>query len=223
MIDVILPTYNHAHHVRVAVESILRQSFVDFTLTIVDDGSSDDTRRRLISYEKDDRVRIFTIEHSGLPAALNFGHSKGNSPYCTWISSDNVYHFRFLERVYEAAVASGADIVRADWVLVELDNRHVEIVSEAEVQPLGRFGAGSDFGVAFLYRRACWEEFKYDEDLLGAEDYKFFQECIKSGKSVLNIPDILATYYVQPGSLGTSLGGAEKVRLKRKANRSIGL
>lgn len=86
-ISVVLPTYNQADFLPAAFESVLVQTWDDFELIIVNDGSTDNTQAVLQSYLHHPRIRIITQPNKKLPGALNSGFAVAKGRYLTWTSS----------------------------------------------------------------------------------------------------------------------------------------
>ena len=117
-IDVIMPTYNQWEFLYGAIAHILAQTFGDFTFIIVNDGSVDKTSDILREYEQIKRIKIVTNKRNkGLPASLNIGHAAGDSPYCTWISTDNNEYPVFLEQLYKTITEGGYDFVQGCYIV----------------------------------------------------------------------------------------------------------
>lgn len=98
--SIVIPTFNRAEEVLKAVESVLNQTFTDWQLVIVDDGSTDDTLARL-SALSDTRVRIFSIAHCERSAARNFGMQQCTGTYICFLDSDDLFlanHLATLEK-----------------------------------------------------------------------------------------------------------------------------
>ena len=95
-VSVILPTYNGARHLREAIDTCLQQTFSDFELVVVVDGSTDTTREILTTYT-DPRLVIAVQENQGLPRALNSGFACARGEYWSWTSDDNAFLPRALE------------------------------------------------------------------------------------------------------------------------------
>lgn len=74
-ISVLMPTWNRGHCIRGAIQSILDQTYSNWELVIIDDGSVDDTEQA-VKWFKDKRIRYFKTEHQGITKALNFGNSQ---------------------------------------------------------------------------------------------------------------------------------------------------
>src|SRR5208282_3270681 len=96
MISIVLPTYNHVQLLPVSVQSILGQTVSNFELIIVDDGSTDGTRKYLGSLT-DPRLVIISQPNMHLPNALNTGFDRARGKYLTWTSDDNYCSPMFLE------------------------------------------------------------------------------------------------------------------------------
>ncbi len=78
-ISVILPVYNAQPYLQKAVDSILAQTFTDFELLIIDDGSTDGSLELLKSLH-DERIQLFARAHEGLIPVLNFGLTRARAP-----------------------------------------------------------------------------------------------------------------------------------------------
>lgn len=89
IVSVIIPTYNRADSVPEAIDSVLRQSFQDLEVIVVDDGSSDDTERALGSFG-DSRLRYLRQENSGVSVARNRGILAAKAKHIAFLDSDDV-------------------------------------------------------------------------------------------------------------------------------------
>jgi glycosyltransferase involved in cell wall biosynthesis len=89
-VSVVVPTYNRAHSVGEAIRSVLRQTYADLELIVVDDGSSDDTAAR-VQQCSDSRVRYIRQENAGVSAARNRGVSTARGELIAFIDSDDVW------------------------------------------------------------------------------------------------------------------------------------
>jgi glycosyltransferase involved in cell wall biosynthesis len=96
-VSVILPTYNYAHYIEEAVESVLHQTFSDFELIIVDDGSTDDTQS-VLSRIDDPRIQIVSTPNRGLCAACNEGLDRARGEFIAFLGADDRFRPDKLER-----------------------------------------------------------------------------------------------------------------------------
>lgn len=174
-VTVVLPVHNGAAFLDAAITSILAQTFRDFELICVDDGSTDDTpailRRHALA---DRRVRIITNSpNKGLPGALNTGFAAARGTLHTWTSDDNIARPEMLARLVAALDdAPDASIAYADFSVIDAEGR---VTGFQKMGPASDILLGNRIGAAFLYKADVTRTLGgYDEALFGVEDYDFW-------------------------------------------------
>ena len=98
-VSIVMPTYNRGFCIKAAIESVLSQTFSEWELLIVDDGSADDTALVVEPFMQDPRVRYFRQPNAGVAAARNLGLSLARNDYVAYLDSDNrwrPYHLELL-------------------------------------------------------------------------------------------------------------------------------
>lgn len=121
MISVIVPVYKVEPYLHQCVDSILAQTFTDFELILVDDGSPDNCGSICDEYAKqDDRVRVIHQENGGLSAARNAGIDAAKGEYITFIDSDDMISETYLKRLYHAI--GNSDIAICDMQSFEAED-----------------------------------------------------------------------------------------------------
>ena len=123
-ISVIVPVYKVEPFLSECVNSVLEQSFRDFDLILVDDGSPDSCPQICDAYaQKDERVHVIHKENGGLSSARNAGidlameHS--SSEWLAFVDSDDYLHKNYLSAMYQAAKEHDADLVVCDYTRVD--------------------------------------------------------------------------------------------------------
>ncbi len=216
--SVILPVYNVEKYLTRCVESVLQQSFSDFELLLVDDGSTDGSGALCHTFE-DHRIRVIHQENGGLAAARNTGLREAKGEYIWWVDSDDWIRQDSLQYIYEAMEGSTPDVVKFN---------HFRVIGEKETLISGSAAPGhyDEKGCADLLRQAlqtggkfvlsaCFmvyrREFLLEHDLhfvserlVGSEDYLFNLECLLYVREALVIPRGLYCYELHPGSLTQS-------------------
>lgn len=121
--SVIIPTYNVEKHIRRCVESILAQTYENWELILVDDGSPDNSGTICDEYAMiDNRIKVIHKCNGGSASARNAGLSVATGDYITfvdgddWIESDGIY------KMMQCAETTGADIVMADFTIEQSDD-----------------------------------------------------------------------------------------------------
>ena len=168
-VSVILPVYNGVNYLRCAVESVLSQTFKDFELIVVDDGSKDETPEVARSYGS--RLRYVRKENGGVATAVNRGIRESRGRYISWLSHDDAYRETKLERQVEAVAAYPGPV--ACYTDVQLIDSRGEVRGELELpayeqgealRHLVTGGLISNAAYSLFFDRRCVEEVGlYDE------------------------------------------------------------
>ena len=115
-VSIIVPVYNTAKYLCRCLDSILQQSFNDFEVLLVDDGSTDGSGDICDEYAvKDSRVRVFHKENGGVALAREIGNENAVGFYSIHVDSDDWIEKKMLERMYEEAQISHWDVLIADF------------------------------------------------------------------------------------------------------------
>jgi len=117
-ISVIMPVYNQANYIRCAINSLARQTFNDWELLIVDDGSTDGLQESLSDFlSSESRVRYFRNDcNCGLGYSLNCGLDNAAGLYVAYLPADDIYFTNHLQTMIEKAEAEKADLVYSGMV-----------------------------------------------------------------------------------------------------------
>lgn len=116
LISVIVPVYNEEKHLGECLESLLNQTFRDYEVICINDGSTDKCGDILKEFAaRDSRITVITQQNKGLSVARNVGVENSSSPYIAYVDSDDFVHPRFLETLYETAVENDADITGCNF------------------------------------------------------------------------------------------------------------
>lgn len=98
-IAVIIPIYNNSFSIASTLSSALQQSFTDFEIVIINDGSTDQSLG-IIEQFKDDRISVYTQENKGVSAARNWGIEKATAPYIAFLDADDFWFPNHLEELH---------------------------------------------------------------------------------------------------------------------------
>jgi glycosyltransferase involved in cell wall biosynthesis len=111
MISVIVPVYNTEKYLHRCIDSILAQTYTDFELLLIDDGSTDSSGAICDKYaERDSRVRVFHKENGGASSARNLGLDNANGEWITFCDSDDWVYSSWLEN-YDITNNSAYDLI----------------------------------------------------------------------------------------------------------------
>ena len=114
LISVIIPAYNREQFVNKAIDSILAQTFKNWELLVVDDGSMDETASIVDDYcSRHPNSHYHYQPNQGVSVARNTGIEKATGQYVCFLDSDDTYDPEFLATTYVAAIEHGCDVVMA--------------------------------------------------------------------------------------------------------------
>ncbi len=109
-VSVIIPAYNVEKYIKECIGSFLNQTFSDFELILVDDGSKDKTLETIKTFN-DNRIFVYSIENSGAGQARNFGLNKAKGKWVVFFDGDDFCNKTFLEKMVSKAEGTDCDIV----------------------------------------------------------------------------------------------------------------
>lgn len=140
--SIIIPSYNRAHIITRAVQGILDQTFQDFELCIVDDGSTDTTQTVLKEYLSDTRITCIYQTNSGVSVARNTGVKEAKGTYLIFLDSDDTVEKSWLQDFYDALHNNQFDIAYCNITILKSDGTKKRIQA---ANPYGNNrGKGSD-------------------------------------------------------------------------------
>lgn len=113
-VSVIMPAYNTEKYIRQSVDSVLAQTFTDFELIIVDDGSTDATAAAVQSYT-DPRIRLIRQSHQGVSVARNTGLDAAKGDYISFLDSDDLYYPDFLKTMLQIVQSTKTDMAFSNF------------------------------------------------------------------------------------------------------------
>jgi GT2 family glycosyltransferase len=199
-VSVVIPCFNLAEYLDEAIDSVLAQTFQDFEILVVDDGSNDPyTSNKLSALEKP-RVRVFRSENQGLAAARNLAIANAYGEYILPLDADDRLAPTFLEKtvaILDERPDVGIVYSEVEW-FGEKDGKW-------DVPPY-RFPdilLDNVIVASALFRRSDWElAGGYSTEFRSRwEDYDFWLSLIERGRLSYRIPEVLFYYRQRAGSM----------------------
>lgn len=204
-ITVLMPTYNTGLYIREAIASVLEQSFIDFELLIVNDGSTDDTLQIIDSFH-DDRIVLINQENKGVAAALNTGLAHARAPYVARFDADDICYPDRLKIQYDfitsypeySIIGAGADYVDAEghYIFTHYPVAHLN----EEIQQL-KYSVCPFIHSSVMYRRELiLHNGGYNEHAHTYEDHFLWVNILKNQKAC-NLSKSLIKVRLNPQSV----------------------
>ena len=203
-ISIIVPVYNKEKYLRDCVDSILQQTYKDFELILVDDGSKDSSWNIIKEYaDKEERVVPIHQENAGVSAARNAGLDSAQGKWICFVDADDYLPKDGIQILVEHGEKSNADIVNANATRVEDDkqfkifNFNNEIVKGNIYPRLVHFAPWAQ-----LFKRSIIEEhhLRYVKGLAYSEDNVFILNYSLYASSIEFVNDSVYNYRINQDS-----------------------
>jgi len=210
-VSIVVPVYNKAWCISRCVESVLKQTYQDFALILVDDGSKDASLSLCREYaEKDSRISVVAKENGGVSTARNAGIEASDGQYIVFLDADDWWEADFLQTMIPLAEEKGPQTMVMCGFLRSADTQQPVVFDNKPVTDLG-----SD-GIYEIYRRhflnMLWNKvflgsvireknIRFPVGIHWGEDKLFILEYLKNIKSYHIIDRTLYHYDVSDGGL----------------------
>lgn len=217
MVSVIIPVYKVEKYLNKCIDSVLAQTYRDFELILVDDGSPDNCPKICDEYAlKDNRIKVIHKENGGLSSARNAGIKVASGNYISFIDSDDTVRENFLERLVNGIENNDADLSATKLKKVFEDsnlNANQNFSNETEIVTDKRFDYAlteekyAGFVTAMLFKRQIIanNNLLFDEEIFHGEDLPFTLEYLTHCKRVCFIDVGLYLYLIRGNSITTSV------------------
>lgn len=206
LISIVLPIYNGEKYMRQSIDSILMQTYQNWELLIMDDGSTDQTANIAQEYvSRDARIHYHkNLQNLRLPGNLNRGFSLTKGAYLTWTSDDNYYYPKALETMYSALNEQGKEFAFASCDVINGEGKIVECIMVNDRAPQKIVGC-NPVGACFLYSRNVYETVgEYDPKLTLVEDFDYWQRiCMNFSPACIS--EKLYAYRWHDGALTSTM------------------
>lgn len=221
MISVILPIYRVEKYIRACIKSVLCQTYRDFEMILVDDGSPDDSAKlaeELLQEDGSVPYKMIHTENRGVSAARNTGMDNAAGEYVIMVDSDDVVCPTFLQDFMQMIRDyPGGDIYSAGFSVVDEHSFQTFDRGEGKINDLSREQAQIEFfhrTIRFLLptlllKRSFLEEnhIRFDESVRYSEDVQFIWRCLAyNQKRVIHDIRRNYNYILHPGSTMTASG-----------------
>lgn len=214
-VSIIVPVYNVEPYLQECIDSILGQTYTDFELILVDDGSKDRCPEICdAAAEKDRRIKVIHQTNQGLSAARNAGIEAAAGEWLAFVDSDDILNANYCQKLYETAILENVDVSGCSEQLMDengniLDSNGFwmkdEVLTGQEI--LEKIGTSelSAYVVAGnkLYRRKIFQKLRYPYGRFN-EDLYIFADLYLSVKKMACISNALYYYRQRNGSIMNS-------------------
>ena len=200
LISIIMPVYNGEKYLKDALDSVLKQSFSDFEVICIDDGSTDTSHEILTNYAtQESRIKIIHQKNKGVIEARNNGVKQAKGTFIYFLDSDDIIDEKLLEKSYNAITAGKGDIITCRVMIFGRENKEMPLKKPTKIN----MARGNCLVNATLLRKSLFDKTGgFDRAFReGLEDYDLWCHMIYRQKaSFYRIPELLFYYRLKPDS-----------------------
>ena len=204
-VSVIIPTYNQEYYIEKCINSGLNQSYNNYEILLIDDGSTDKTLEIIQKYKNN--IRILSKQNGGTSSCWNYALNFVKSKYVIGLDSDDEFVYTTIDKVINTAMKNPKiDIIYSDYEFIDCNSISTKVVRNPEPNnpikqlldlhnKLGQSNNFVPFGHVRLYKtESLIEAGGYNENYLYAEDYELLLRMAIKGYNFARVPEILYRY-----------------------------
>ena len=206
LISIVVPVYNVGNYLDKCIETIIKQTYKNIEIILVDDGSKDNSGSKCDEWKnKDKRIKVIHKVNGGLSSARNAGIEVAVGKYINFIDSDDYIDLRMIEILYNAIYRNEADISICNRYYVFEDGKKylrypnkknvLEMDSEEAIFELNNYKNFDMSAWAKLYKKELFENIRFPEGKLSEDFYIMYLLFDKAEKIVYNSEPLY--YYLQ--------------------------
>lgn len=209
LISIIVPVYNVEKYLHKCIESILNQTYTDFELILINDGSTDKSLDICKYYSNiDSRVNVIHKENEGVSVARNVGISKSKGSWIVFVDSDDWISERYCEILLENAEREQAEMVICGYYrvcnnVIEQNNDHRDRViykKDEFIKKVLNVQNGYGFVHTKIIKKSVIDRITFNKDLKVAEDALFVLQVCENINKIIVIEESLYFYRINSQS-----------------------
>jgi glycosyltransferase involved in cell wall biosynthesis len=212
-VSIIIPCYNAGKYIDETIKSVLKQTFQDFEILIINDGSTDELTLQLLNNSKWNKTKIYHIENCGVASARNYGIKKAIGKFILLLDSDDLIMPTYLEKTTDILNSNkNIKVVTCDVMLFGKINRAYKLPIYTFNKLLGQ----NIFVVTSLFRKDDFNNTNgFSENMkLGFEDWDFWISLLKTGGEVYKLNEFLFYYRILSNSRNRSISNDTQSQLR---------
>jgi len=210
LISVLIPMYNVEKTIARCIKSVLKQTYTNIEIVLLDDGSKDNTYAIAKKFaDEDKRIKLLTKQNEGnISKTRNYLLDNYSGDYVVWVDSDDVIHKRYVEKLYTALVEANADCAVCKFkmrpynapLFKKLFPRK-RIYEKDDIIPNMLLGTKIRFMLwNKIYKKELLQGIRFDDTVRYGEDLVFCMQYMRRCQKIVVINEKLYKYIVRAGS-----------------------
>lgn len=219
LVSIIIPCYNQGNYILETLKSVLDQTFQDYEIIVVNDGSTDEYTNNLLKNLNFPKTKVLTTVNQGLASARNNGIKIASGDIILPLDSDDKIHPEYIEKAVK--ILRERTDVRIVYCKAQLFGEKKGVWALPEYSFDEMLIRNLIFASAFYYKEDWDKVGGYKSNMIsGWEDWDFWLSIIESGVKVYQIPEILFYYRIRKGSMAKKMSMKIQVDMKTQIFRN---
>ena len=201
-ISIIVPVYNAEKYLDVCLSSLVNQTFRDFEIIVINDGSNDNSEKIIKKFKKryPEMIKNYSFPNQGISKTRNYGIKKASGKYISFIDSDDYVDVKFLEAMYERISKTKSDICVCDYYTVNED----EEIKEFRLDDFEESNIKSNPQLLLkinsspwnkLFKKSLFNDLEFEN--IKYEDLLLIPKILCSAKKIVKLNECLNFYRIR--------------------------
>lgn len=208
LISIIVPVYNAEAYIENCITSMLNQTYDNFELLLINDGSKDDSLSMCLKYaERDNRIKVYDKPNGGASSARNLGLKYVKGQYIVFVDIDDFLSRNYLENLYSAAKEGNYDIVQCNYEIVNNQYQEEKYVgfNKNDIREITKVQALNNrlYKVTLwgkIYSLKLFKNFRFKEGIIYEDDASYYIFIDRANKIAV-LDETLYYYYMSSNSV----------------------
>lgn len=199
-----MPTYNRAHTIEKSIKSVILQTYKNWELIIIDDGSTDNTEKNIDNFNEN-RIKYHKLQKNcGAQFARKRGINLSKGEFIAFLDSDDIYHKTKLEKQINLFFKIKSPVILCDYWEVRKNQRIKHLLSDYSGNKSNQIlkCPGPLFQCMFIHKKKVPNLEKYiDEKLISSQEWDFAIQLFMNHKIFSNVNEALVSWRIQDDSI----------------------
>lgn len=202
-VSVIVPVYNTSKYLEKCLDSLLKQNFKDYEIIVVNDGSTDDSEKIILNYQKKySNIKYFYKENGGLSSARNYGIKKARGTYLAFVDSDDYVTNDFIKKMYDGITANNSDMLvcefNYDYGNGNICRSYSNLDYTSDIKK--KYLLTPPMAVIRMYKKDLFQKIKFQEGIF-YEDLEINPKMVLYTDKISFLNEALYYYVIRSGSI----------------------
>jgi glycosyltransferase involved in cell wall biosynthesis len=219
LVSIIIPCYNQGNLIKETLDSVYCQTFTDYEVIVVNDGSTDTTTTDILNKLDFPRTKVIHTTNQGLASARNNGIKLAQSELILPLDSDDKIHPAYLEKA--VSFLKHNPEYRIVYCKAMLFEKKQGIWNIPDYSLSGMLSRNLIFASAFFYK-SDWEKAGgYNPNMIyGWEDWDFWLSLIEQGAKPFKLNEVLFYYRIRKGTMAKSITKVKQIKMRAQIFRN---